>query len=107
MINQNLETQQHQQQQENQLLHCQKAVGKPQQLICTIQPMTPTAPKPLDPSTFLQYADALSTIIHGSTLFVVALTQFSKVFVPWIGQKPDKKRNQRIRRSLSVKNNIS
>jgi hypothetical protein len=99
MINERLETQQHQQQQENQLLHCQKAVNKPEELICTIQPVTPTAPKQLDPSTFLQYVDALTTIIHGSTLLVVALTQFSKVFVPLIGQKPDKKRNQRVRRS--------
>jgi hypothetical protein len=92
-----------QQQLENQLLNCQKAVNKPEQFICTIQPVTPTAPKQLDPSTFLQYVDALSTIIHGSTLLVVALTQFSKVFVPWIGQKPDKKRNQRVRRSAKRK----
>ncbi len=92
-----------QQQQTNQSLNCQKAVGKPEQLICTIQPVTPTAPKPLDPSTFLQYTDALSTIIHGSTLLVVALTQFSKVFVPWIGQKPDKKRNQCVQRSAKRK----
>ncbi|MBD2128072.1 hypothetical protein NDI39_11750 [Microcoleus sp. ZQ-A2] len=103
MINQNLETKQHQQQQENQSLICQKAIGKPEQLICTIQPVTPTAPKPLDPSTFLQYTDALSTIIHGSTLLVVALTQFSKVFVPLIGQKPDKKTNLPIRRSAKRK----
>jgi hypothetical protein len=105
MINQQLETQQpiEQQQQENKLLHCQKAVGKPEQLICTIQPLTPTAPKQLDPSTFLQYVDALSTIIHGSTLLVVALTQFSKVFVPWIGQKPDKKTNLRVRRNAKRK----
>lgn len=84
MINQQPETQQpiEQQQPGNQLLNCEKALGKPEQLICTIQPVTPIAPKPLDPSTFLQYADALSTIIHGSTLLVVALTQFSKVFVP-------------------------
>ncbi len=33
MINERLETQQHQQQQENQLLHCQKAVNKPEELI--------------------------------------------------------------------------
>jgi hypothetical protein len=105
MINDPLEAQQHQhqQQQDNQLLNCEKAVGRPEQLICTIQPVTPTAPKPLEPSTFLQYADAFSTIIHGSTLLVVALTQFSKVFVPWIGQKPDKKRNQRVRRSAKRK----
>jgi hypothetical protein len=105
MINQQLETQQplEQQQQGNQLLNCQKAVNKPEQFICTIQPVTPTAAKPLDPSTFLQYVDALSTIIHGSTLLVVALTQFSKVFVPWIGQKPDKKRNLPVRRSAKRK----
>jgi hypothetical protein len=91
MMNQHLESQQQQQQQQhaNQLLNCQKAIGKPEQLICTIQPVTPTAPKQLDPSTFLQYTDALTTIIHGSTLLVVALTKFSKVFVPLIGQKPD------------------
>jgi hypothetical protein len=100
-----LEAQQHQQQQqqENELLHCQKAVGKPEQLICTIQPVTPTAPKQLDPSTFLQYTDALTTIIHGSTLLVVALTQFSKVFVPLIDQKPDEKRSQRVQRSAKRK----
>lgn len=103
MMNPPLETQQQQQQPENQLLNCQKAVNKPEQLICTIQPVTPTAPKPLDPSTFLQYTDALSTIIHGSTLLIVALTQFSKVFVPWIGQKPDKKTNLPIRRSAKRK----
>ena len=97
MMNQHLETQQHQQQQENQFLNCQKAVKKPEQLICTIQPVTPTAPKLLDPSTFLQYTDALSTIIHGSTLLVVALTRFSKVFVPLIGQKLDKKTNLPVR----------
>ena len=102
MINQNLEAQQ-QQQQENQLLNCQKAVSKPEQLICTIQPVTPTAAKPLDPSTFLQYVDALSTIIHGSTLLVVALTQFSKIFVPLIGQKPDKKTNLPVQRSAKGK----
>lgn len=105
MINQNLETQQQQQQQqqENQLLNCQKAIGKPEQLICTIQPVTPTAPKPLDPSTFLPYTDALSRIIHGSILLVVALTQFSKVFVPWIGQKLDKKTNLPVRRNAKRK----
>ncbi len=103
MINQHLETQQHQQQQDNQLLHCQKAVNKPEQLICTIQPVTPTAPKPLDTATFLQYADALSTVIHGSTLLVVALTQFSQVFVPLISQKPDNKTNRPIRRSAKRK----
>jgi hypothetical protein len=92
-----------QQQQENQLLNCQKAVSQPEQLICTIQPVTPTAPKQLDPSTFLQYVDALSTIIHGSTLLVVALTQFSKVFVPVIGQKPDNKTNQPVQRSAKGK----
>lgn len=103
MMKQHLETQQHQQQQDNHLLNCQKAVSKPEQLICTIQPVTPTAPKQLEPATFLQYVDAFSTIIHGSTLLVVALTQFSKVFVPWIGQKPDEKRNQRVRRSAKHK----
>lgn len=105
MINQQPDTQQHleQQQQENQLLNCQKAVGKPEQLICTIQPVTPTAPKPLDPSTFLQYTDALTTIIHGSTLLVVALTKFSKIFVPLIGQKPDEKRSPRVQRSAKRK----
>ena len=92
-----------QQQQENQLLNCQKAVSKPEQLICTIQPVSPAAPKQLDPSTFLQYVDALSTIIHGSTLLVVALTQFSKVFVPEIGQKPDNKTNQPVQRSAKHK----
>ena len=97
MMNQHLETQQHQQQQENQFLNCQKAVKKTEHLICTIQPVTPTAPKQLEPSTFLQYTDALSTIIHGSTLLVVALTRFSKVLVPLIGQKPDKKTNLPIR----------
>jgi len=97
MMNQHLENQQQQQQQDNQLLNCQKAVGKPEQLICTIQPATPTAPKPLEPSIFMQYADALSTIIHGSILLVVALTQFSKVFVPLIGQKPDNKTNLPVR----------
>jgi hypothetical protein len=102
MINPPLETQQHQQQ-ENQLLNCQKAVGKPEQLVCTIQPVTPRAPKQLDPSTFLQYTDALTTIIHGSTLLVVALTKFSKVFVPLIGQKPDEKRSQRVQRSAKRK----
>jgi hypothetical protein len=105
MINQQLETQQplEQQQQGNQLWNCQKAVNKPEQFICTIQPVTPTAAKPLDPSTFLQYVDALSTIIHGSTLLVVALTQFSKVFVPLIGQKPDKKTNLPVQRSAKHK----
>ena len=105
MMNPQPETQQHleQQQQENQLLNCQKAIGKPEQLICTIQPVTPTAPKPLDPSTFLQYTDALTTIIHGSTLLVVALTKFSKVFVPLISQKPDEKRSQRVQRSAKRK----
>ncbi len=105
MINQQLETQQHleQQQLENQLLNCEKAVGKPEPLICTIQPVTPTAPKQLDPATFLQYVDAFSTIIHGSTLLVVALTQFSKLFVPLIGQKPDKKTNLPVRRSAKRK----
>ncbi|MBD2015321.1 hypothetical protein H6F96_15250 [Microcoleus sp. FACHB-53] len=92
-----------QQQHANQSLHCQKAVGQPEQLICTIQPVIPTAPKQLNPSTFLQYVDALSTIIHGSTLLVVALTQFSKIFVPVIGQKPDKKTNLPIRRSAKRK----
>jgi hypothetical protein len=105
MINQHLEAQQPQpqQQQENQLLNCQKAVGKPEKLICTIQPVTPTAPKPLDPSTFLQYTDALTTILHGSILLVVALTKFSKVFVPLIGQKPDNKTNLPVRRSAKRK----
>jgi hypothetical protein len=105
MINQHLEAQQHQpqQQQENQLLNCQKAICKPEQLICTIQPVTPTAPKPLDPSTFLQYTDALTTILHGSILLVVALTKFSKVFVPLIGQKPDNKTNLPVRRSAKRK----
>jgi hypothetical protein len=92
-----------QQQQDNQLLNCQKAVGKPEQLICTIQPVIPTAPKPLDPSTFLQYTDGLSKIIHGTTLLVVALTKFSKVFVPLIGQKPDNKTNLPVRRSVKRK----
>jgi hypothetical protein len=92
-----------QQQQENQLLNCQKAVGKPEQLICTIQPVIPTAPKQLEPATFLQYVDAFSTIIHGSTLLVVALTQFSKVFVPLIGQKPDNKTNLPVQPSAKHK----
>lgn len=103
MMNQHLETQQQQQQQDNQLFNCQKAVGKPEQLICSLQPVTPTAPKQLEPATFLQYVDAFSTIIHGSTLLVVALTQFSKVFVPLIGQKPDNKTNQPVQRSAKHK----
>ena len=69
-----------QQQQDNQLLNCQKAVGKPEQLICTIQPVTPTEPNPLDPTIFLQYASSLAAIIQGVTLLVVALTKFSRVF---------------------------
>ena len=103
MINQNLATQQHQQQQDSQLLNCQQAIGQPEQLICTIQPVTTTAPKQLEPWAFVQYIDALSAIIHGSTLLVVALTQFSKVFVPLIGQKPDNKTNQSLRRSAKRK----
>lgn len=96
-----------QQQQENQLFHCQKAVNKPEQFICTTQPVTPTAPTQLEPETFLQYAGTLAAIIQGITLLVVALTKFSRVFLALMGQKPGKKTQPTYGETESVKNNIS
>lgn len=94
-------------QQQNPLLHCQKVVNKLEQVICTIQPAPPTAPKQLDPSTFLQYAGTLAAIIQGVTLLVVAFTKFSRVFLALIGQKPSKKTQPTYGETESVKNNIS
>jgi hypothetical protein len=109
MMNQQPGTQQHleQQQQENQLLNCQKVIGKPEQVICTIQPTTPTAPTQLDPATFLQYAGTLAAIIQGITLLVVALTKFSRVFLALMGQKSGNKTQPTYGETESVKNNIS
>ncbi len=93
--NQSLE----QQQQENQLLQCQPAVGKPEQYICTTA-ATPTAPTQLDPTTFLQYAGSLAAIIQGITLLVVALTKLSRVFVSLMPQKRDEKTKPKFRRKV-------
>ncbi len=109
MINQQLETQQHleQQQQENQLLHCQKAVGKPEQFICTTLTVPPTVPTQLEPATVLQYAGTLAAIIQASTLLVVALTKFSRVFLALMDQNLDKKTQSTLGGGVNVKNNIS
>jgi hypothetical protein len=93
--NQSLE----QPQQENQLLQCQKAVGKPEQYICTTA-ATPTAPTQLEPTTFLQYAGSLAAIIQGITLLVIALTKFSAVIVSFMPQKRDEKTKPKFRRKV-------
>jgi hypothetical protein len=88
-----------QQQPANQLLQCQKAVGKPEQYICTTA-VTPTAPTQLDPTTFLQYASSLAAIIQGITLLVVALTKFSAVIVSSRPQQRDEKTQPKFRRKV-------
>jgi hypothetical protein len=93
--NQSLE----QQQPANQLLHCQPAVGKPEQYICTTA-ATPTAPTQLEPTTFMQYAGSLAAIIQGITLLVVALTKLSRVFVSLMPQKRDEKTKPKFRRKV-------
>lgn len=86
-------------QQENQLLQCQKAVGKPEQYICTTA-ATHTTPTQLDPTTFLQYASSLAAVIQGITLLVVALTKFSEVIVSFMPQKRDEKTKPKFRRKV-------
>lgn len=88
----------------NQLLRCQKVIGK--QFICTIQAATPTAPKQLEPKTGLPDIGSISLLFQWLTLFVVASTKLSNRVIALIGQKRDKKTKLTFRRKTRVKNNI-
>ena len=80
---------QHQQQQVNSSFECQTVASKPEQLICTTEAATPKETIKLDPVS-------LTTTLHELTLLVVALTQMSKLFLPLIRKKKDKKIKSKV-----------
>jgi hypothetical protein len=92
-----------QQQQGNQLQHSQSAIAKPEQHIRTTEAViTPPLGK-IDTVALVQYGGITAAIILSLAVFILALAEYTKVFVPVMLQKPDEKTKPAFRRKAKSK----
>ncbi|MFB2976949.1 hypothetical protein [Microseira sp. BLCC-F43] len=82
----------------NQLLRCEIAAAKPQQLICTTEAVTSAQLPLLDPNTLLEVGGSTTAIILSIAFLILALAEYNKVFVPVMLQKVEEK--QRLNNPL-------
>ncbi len=87
-----------QQQQAKQLLHCQPAQGKPEQLVCTTEAAIAPPLEQLDTLTLVKVGGIPAAIILCITVLILALAEYNKTFVPGKPQQQDEKTQRPLRR---------
>ncbi|MFB8792045.1 MAG: hypothetical protein U7123_25160 [Potamolinea sp.] len=80
-----------QQQPANHLLRCQTALSRPDQLVCTTEATVSNLLPQLEPATLVEYGGITTAIILSLSIFIHALAEYNKVFIPVMLQKSDKK----------------
>ena len=80
-----------QQQQTNQLPYTQSAIAKPEQSAITTEAAIAPSLGQLDTVALVQYGGITAAIILSLAVFILALAEYNKSFVPGMLQKPDEK----------------
>ena len=99
-MNQYPEIQQYltQQQQANQLPYTQIAIAKPEQSATTTETVITPPLGQINTVALVQYGGITAAIILSLAVFILALAEYTKVFVPVMLQKPDDKTKTAFRR---------
>lgn len=87
-----------QQPQANQLPYTQTAIAKPEQHIRTTEAVITPPLGQIDTVALVQYGGITAAIILSLAVFILALAEYTKVFVPVMLQKPDDKNKTAFRR---------
>jgi hypothetical protein len=90
-MNQYPESQQPFEQQGNQLLHCQSAIAKPDQLVCTTESITSSLIPQFEPATLVKYGGVTVAVILSIAILILTLAEYNKIFVLVMLQKPEEK----------------
>ena len=96
-----------QQQQAKQLLHCQPAQAKSEQLVCTTEAVIASPLEQLDTVTLVKTGGIPAAIILSIAVLILALAEYNKSFLPGMLQQRDDQSQSPLRRAVGVKNNIS
>ena len=80
-----------QQSQANQLPYTQTAIAKPEQSATKTEAVITPPLEQLDTVALVQYGGITAAIILSLAVFILALAEYTKVFVPVMLQKPDDK----------------
>jgi hypothetical protein len=87
-----------QQPQANQLPYTQTASAKPEQSATKTEAVITPPLEQLDTVALVQYGGITAAIILSLAVFILALAEYTKVFVPVMLQKPDDKTKPAFRR---------
>lgn len=104
-MNQHPEIQQHlaQQQPANQLPYTQSAIAKPEQSATTTEAVITPPLGQIDTVALVQYGGITAAIILAIAVLILALAEYTKVFVPVMLQKPDDKTKPTFHRNIRSK----
>jgi hypothetical protein len=91
------------QQQANQLPHTQIAIAKPEQSATTTETVITPPLGQLDTVALVQYGGITAAIILAIAVLILALAEYTKVFVPVMLQKPDDKTKPTFHRNIRSK----
>jgi hypothetical protein len=92
-----------QQPQAIELQHSQTAQAKPEQHIRTTEAVITPPLAQIDTVALVQYGGITAAIILSLSVFILALAEYTKVFVPVMLQKPDEKTKPAFRRKAKSK----
>jgi hypothetical protein len=87
-----------QQPQGNQLQYSQSAIAKPEQSATKTEAVITPPLGQIDTVALVQYGGITAAIILSLAVFILALAEYTKVFVPVMVQKPDDKTKTAFRR---------
>jgi hypothetical protein len=90
-------------QQANLLQHSQSAIAKPEQSATTTEAVITPPLGQIDTVALVQYGGITAAIILSLAVFILALAEYTKVFVPVMLQKPDDKTKTAFRRKAKSK----
>ncbi len=104
-MNQYPEIQQYfaQQPQANQLPYTQTAIAKPEQSTTTTETVITPPLGQIDTVALVQYGGITAAIILAIAVLILALAEYTKVFVPVMLQKPDDKPKPTFHRNIRSK----
>jgi hypothetical protein len=92
-----------QQPQASQLPHTQIAIAKPEQSATTTETVITPPFAQLDTVALVQYGGITAAIILSIAVLILALAEYTKVFVPVMLQKPDDKTKPTFHRNIRSK----
>lgn len=81
-----------QQQPANNVLRCKTTLAQPDQFICTTEATVSNLLPQLEPATLVEYGGITAAIILSLSIFVYALAEYNKVFIPVMLQKQNNKK---------------